>query len=141
MAIPRLAALARNDTTALDGMSGVAIYTPEYIAASAPVFMPSVVRQSLLRLLASAWTVTIAWPDVGLAQTVDASILGSVRDTAGTALTNAVVAARNTATGVEWTVTTTSTGRFAFLQLPLGGPYTITVRRIGFRPAMRSGYE
>jgi hypothetical protein len=88
-----------------------------------------------------AVTVTVVRPNVGLAQTVDASILGSVRDTAGTALTNAVVAARNTATGVEWTVTTTSTGRFAFLQLPLGGPYAITVRRVGFRPATRSGYE
>lgn len=75
------------------------------------------------------------------AQTVDASILGSVRDTAGVALANTLVAARNGATGVEWTVTTSSTGRFAFLQLPLGGPYAVTVRRPGFRPTTRSGYE
>src|SRR5262245_37082069 len=75
------------------------------------------------------------------AQTVDASILGSVRDSAGLALPNSRVVARNIATGVEWTVTATSTGRFAFLQLPLGGPYTLTVRRVGFRAASRSGYE
>src|SRR5215510_9071207 len=75
------------------------------------------------------------------AQTVDASVLGSVRDSAGTPLSNATVTAKNTATGVEWTVTTTSTGRFALLQLPLGGPYTVTARRIGSRPESRSGYE
>src|SRR5262245_1506278 len=78
---------------------------------------------------------------VASAQTVDASILGSVRDSAGAPLANATVTAKNMATGVEWTVTTTSTGRFALLQLPLGGPYTVTARRIGSRPQSRSGYE
>jgi hypothetical protein len=75
------------------------------------------------------------------AQTVDASILGSVRDSAGTPLSSATVTAKNMSTGVEWTVTTTSTGRFALLQLPLGGLYTVTARRIGSRPQSRSGYE
>jgi hypothetical protein len=78
---------------------------------------------------------------IAAAQTVDASILGSVHDSAGAALANATVTAKNLATGVEWTVTTTSTGRFALLQLPLGGPYTVTARRIGSRPQSRSGYE
>ena len=75
------------------------------------------------------------------AQTVDASILGSVRDSAGATVASASVTAKNTSTGVEWSVVATTTGRFAFLQLPLGGPYTITVRRVGFRPESRSGYE
>lgn len=78
---------------------------------------------------------------IAAAQTVDASILGSVHDSVGAALANATVTAKNMATGVEWTVTTTSTGRFALLQLPLGGPYTVTARRIGSRPQSRSGYE
>jgi hypothetical protein len=75
------------------------------------------------------------------AQTVDASILGSVRDSAGAGVAGAVVTARNTVTGVESRGATTSTGRFAFLELPLGGPYTITVRRLGFRPETRSAYR
>jgi hypothetical protein len=75
------------------------------------------------------------------AQTVDASILGTVRDSGGAALSSIAVTAKNTATGVEWTVATTSTGRFAFLQLPLGGPYTVTARRLGYRPETKWGYE
>ncbi len=74
-------------------------------------------------------------------QTVDASILGTVRDSGGGALPNITITAKNTATGVEWTVATTSTGRFAFLQLPLGGPYTVTARRVGYRPESKPGYE
>jgi hypothetical protein len=75
------------------------------------------------------------------AQTVDASILGSVRDSAGIAVPKASVTVKNASTGVEWSVVVTSTGRFAFLQLPLGGPYTVTVRHVGFRSETRSGYE
>ena len=75
------------------------------------------------------------------APTVDASILGSVRDSAGIAVPNASVTVKNASTGVEWSVAATSTGRFALLQLPLGGPYTVTVRHVGFRPEPRSGYE
>src|SRR5690242_10402966 len=71
------------------------------------------------------------------AQTVDAAILGTVRDSAGTGLPAVAVTARNTSTGVQWTIHTTETGRFSFLQLPLGGPYTITARRVGFRPSVR----
>ena len=80
----------------------------------------------------------IAVPAV--AQTVDASIWGGVRDSAGNSITGAIVTARNVATGVEWTVTSTSSGRFALLQLPLGGPYTVTARQVGWRPQSRSGY-
>jgi hypothetical protein len=74
------------------------------------------------------------------AQTADASILGSVRDSAGRGLAGATVVARNGETGVQWSVTTSATGRFAFLQLPLGGPYIVTARRIGYRSESRSGY-
>jgi hypothetical protein len=75
------------------------------------------------------------------AQTVDASILGVVRDSVGVGMAGATVTAKNTATGVEWSVSTTSTGRFALLQLPLGGPYSVTARRLGFRPQTKSDYQ
>src|SRR5215831_10149644 len=76
-----------------------------------------------------------------VAQTVDASILGTVHDESGAGLGGATVTAKNTATGIQWTINTNAAGRFAFLQLPLGGPYTVTARRLGYRPAERSGYE
>ncbi len=74
------------------------------------------------------------------AQAVDAAILGGVRDGRGVQIAGAAVTARNSETGVEWTLRTTSTGQFAFLRLPLGGPYSVTVRRPGFRPAQHDGY-
>lgn len=49
------------------------------------------------------------------AQTTDASLLGTVRDRAGATLAGVVVTARNVATGGQWTVSSSSTGRFAFL--------------------------
>ena len=52
----------------------------------------------------------------------------------------ATVTARNGETGVSWKVLTNASGRFAFVQLPLGGPYTISVARIGYRPETRGGY-
>src|SRR5258705_11374353 len=73
------------------------------------------------------------------AQTTDAALLGIVRDSGGVALSGVAVTARNVSTGGQWTVASSSTGRFAFLQLPLGGPYTVTARRIGYAPDGRSG--
>jgi hypothetical protein len=118
-------------------------------SAPPPRVPPRAVRPSIVRprrpwglaLLLRALAALLLPPGLATAQTVDASILGRVRDAAGAGLANAVLVARNAATGVEWTVATTTTGRFAFLQLPLGGPYTVTARRLGFRPATRSGYE
>jgi hypothetical protein len=75
------------------------------------------------------------------AQTTDAAILGVVRDPTGRPLPGAAVTVRNAATGVRTLVTTTGDGRFAALQLPLGGPYAVTVRRVGYRPAERAGYR
>ena len=90
--------------------------------------------------LAALACMTLALSTAARAQTVDASMLGSVRDSAGAALAGVTVTARNTMTGVQSTIETTAKGRFAFLQLPLGGPYTITARRLGYRPTTRSGY-
>jgi hypothetical protein len=97
---------------------------------------------SLLRPLfhiASAATVLAA--SLASAQTTDAAILGRVADMAGVPLPGVSVTARNAATGAEWRLATNANGRFAFVQLPLGGPYTVTARRIGYRPEAQSGYD
>src|SRR5215467_6537254 len=93
-------------------------------------------RASLLGALAA-----FTFPFALSAQTVDASILGIVRDSTGAGMPGVTVTAKNASTGVEWSVSTTSTGRFALLQLPLGGPYSVTARRIGFRPQAKSDYQ
>ena len=69
------------------------------------------------------------------AQTTDAAILGVAKDSGGAPLAEVTVEARNTATGFIARSTTNNAGRFALLQLPLGGPYIVTARRIGYRPS------
>ncbi len=73
------------------------------------------------------------------AQTTDAWIAGRVADTAGNRVAGAQVEARNGSTGFVVRVETGGTGRFTLPQLPLGGPYTLTVRKVGYRPAAHSG--
>src|SRR6185503_6728613 len=59
----------------------------------------------------------------------------------GTPVRDASITVRNATTGGAWTQMTNGAGRFAFVQLPLGGPYEISVRRLGLAPETRSGYE
>ena len=75
------------------------------------------------------------------AQSTDASIAGVVRDSAGHPLGGATVEVRNAATGFEASGGTDARGRFGFVQLPLGGPYRVSARRLGYRPAAHDGYE
>ena len=96
----------------------------------------SVVRFTVLLLFAK---ISLA-SNAGYAQSTDASIVGSVRDSAGALLAGVTIAARNTSTGGVWTLVSNASGRFAFVQLPLGGPYDVTARRIGLEPETRRGY-
>lgn len=75
------------------------------------------------------------------AQTTDAAIAGTVRDSAGAPLADVTLELRNRSTGFRTVVTTNGAGRFALLQLPLGGPYDLQARRVGFRPASRRGVQ
>ncbi len=95
----------------------------------------------LLRSVCLLAAAGIAVSSVARAQTTDAAILGRVTDSVGAPLANVSVIAKNTATGSEWTLSTNATGRFAVVQLPLGGPYTVTAKRLGYRPATQSGYD
>ena len=91
--------------------------------------------------IAGAIGALLGAPTIARSQGVDASLVGTVRDSAGDGLPQASVTARNLATGGQWTIATTSTGRFAFLQLPLGGPYALEARRLGYAAETRSGYR
>ncbi len=97
-------------------------------------------KRQLHSAVLSAALLTVAAPP-SRAQTADAAILGRVTDATGAPLPSVTITAKNTATGIEWTVTTNATGRYAFVQLPLGGPYIVKARRVGYRSESRSGYE
>jgi hypothetical protein len=73
------------------------------------------------------------------AQSVDAGFAGSVRDSRGNPVSHATVEAIHGPTGYLARATTNENGRFLMPGLPLGGPYTVTVRRPGFSPAKRTG--
>src|SRR5215813_5327531 len=72
------------------------------------------------------------------AQTVGASIQGTVTDANGSALPNATVEVRNVATGVAHNVTADAEGRYRAPLLP-SGDYEVRVTASGFQPALRRG--
>lgn len=70
---------------------------------------------------------------------VTASILGTVKDEKGSVVPGAQVLLNSATTGYERRVTTTSTGDYEFLSIPIGDSYSITVIRKGFQKAVRPG--
>jgi len=76
-------------------------------------------------------------PRVLAAQGTDASIAGVVTDTAGNPLADASVEAWHLGTGYVVVGRTNRDGRFALLQLPLGGPWRVAARLVGYGPVVR----
>src|SRR5438876_1930474 len=72
-----------------------------------------------------------------IAQTGSSNITGSVRDVNGAVVPGATVTAKNEATGVTSTQTTTDSGLYAFSSLPVG-KYTITVEKQGFKTLQKT---
>src|SRR2546422_11485895 len=72
-----------------------------------------------------------------IAQTGSSNITGSVRDVNGAVVPGATVMAKNEATGVTSTQTTTDSGLYAFSSLPVG-KYTITVEKQGFKTLQKT---
>ncbi len=73
-----------------------------------------------------------------IAQTGLGTITGIVTDPSGAVVTNASVEAKNTETGVVYRATTTDTGNYTVLQLPVGG-YDVTITVQGFKSFSRRG--
>ncbi|HKC86017.1 MAG TPA: carboxypeptidase-like regulatory domain-containing protein, partial [Blastocatellia bacterium] len=72
------------------------------------------------------------------AQTVGASIQGTVTDANGSALPNATVEVRNVATGVAHNVAVDAEGRYRVPLLP-SGDYEVRGAAPGFQPLLRRG--
>src|SRR5215471_9065903 len=64
----------------------------------------------------------------------DATVLGTVTDPSGSAVSGAQVKLVNTQTGVAETTTTGEGGEYRFLSVPIGR-YTVTVQAKGFQTA------
>src|SRR5262245_12972428 len=90
--------------------------------------MVSLIRQVTFLLIAS----------VALAQTATSRIAGTVTDASGALVPGAMVTAKNEATGVTYTQTTTEAGLYGFPSLPVGA-YTVTVALAGFKTASKTG--
>jgi len=67
-----------------------------------------------------------------------ASVQGTVADATGAVIPEATVALTNTATKVQRTVTTDSSGLYIFPNVPVG-PYTVTVTKPGFQTYTQTG--
>jgi hypothetical protein len=72
------------------------------------------------------------------AQTFRGTILGTVTDTSGAAVSGATVSVKNTGTGLLRTVTTDDDGNFSTPELPIG-TYSVTVEKSGFKAGLVSG--
>src|SRR5580692_7858966 len=87
-----------------------------------------------MRGLLSRFIVLVLLGATGYAQTFRGAINGTVTDPSGAVVASASVKATNVATAVAITATTTSSGEFAFQDLPLG-TYKVEVTAAGFRSA------
>jgi outer membrane receptor protein involved in Fe transport len=92
-------------------------------------------RRQILWYLVSCTILFCARPLIVLGQT--AQITGLVRDSTGGRVPDAVVTARNLATGIANTTTTNAAGNFTIPQLNPGG-YSVTASKKGFNTVVRS---
>src|SRR5688572_21803093 len=68
-----------------------------------------------------------------------AAIQGRVLDEQRVPIAGASVRVANSSNGRRWEVMTRSSGRYVLEDVSIGGPYSIEVRAIGFRPEARAG--
>ncbi len=71
------------------------------------------------------------------AQVTTSSMTGSVKDAKGI-LPGATVKATHTPSGTTYTVSTNNDGRFAINNMRVGGPYSVEISYIGFKPGKAS---
>ncbi|MGA3196768.1 MAG: TonB-dependent receptor [Terriglobales bacterium] len=75
---------------------------------------------------------------IAFGQTFRGTILGTVTDPSGAVVSGATVKARNEATGLERTTTTSADGSYAIPELPIG-TYTLSVTQPGFQTYAATG--
>src|SRR3984885_15524918 len=74
----------------------------------------------------------------GWGQTFRGTILGTVTDSSGAAVTGATVTIKNVDTGLIRTTVSTSDGTYSVPELPIG-TYSVTIDKSGFQTAVTTG--
>ncbi|MGV6801278.1 MAG: TonB-dependent receptor [bacterium] len=82
---------------------------------------------------AAALAITAALGSTAYAQETTSDIRGVVTDDSGAPLANAMVSITDTRTGVTRTITTGPSGAYTSRNLPVGGPYTVSVASNGYQ--------
>ncbi|RYF75182.1 MAG: TonB-dependent receptor, partial [Cytophagaceae bacterium] len=95
--------------------------------------------KSITRLL-SLFVLLLLSGTTTWAQGTQAAITGSIKEAEGPAI-GATVSVRNESTGFQTSTVTNEKGDFSFAQLPLGTPYTISVKYVGFADQKKTGYS
>ncbi|MDP1858147.1 MAG: TonB-dependent receptor [Gemmatimonadaceae bacterium] len=101
--------------------------------------MSSPLRRRPLRARLLVAVVTSLFSSPLLGQGTDAAIRGTVTDSTGVPVSGASVEVRNVASSFVAQLTTSGQGRYVVRQLPLGGPYRVTARALGYRAVARDG--
>src|SRR5258708_27168539 len=89
-------------------------------------------------LLGSVAALLLLCGSTTAAQTFRGTILGTVTDSSGAAVSGAKVTVKNTDTGLTREVTTTDDGSYAVPELPIG-TYDVTVEKLGFQTSVTKG--
>jgi len=96
------------------------------------------IRRLRAFVVGSAAALLLLCASSGKAQTFRGTILGTVTDSSGAAVSGAKVTIKNTDTGLTRQVTTTDDGSYAVPELPIGN-YSVNVEKSGFKTAVVSG--
>lgn len=96
-------------------------------------------RLALLGLLALIGLILCVATPAAHAQTTTASLRGTIVDNRGNPVADAQVTLRNVPTNQSREATTNSAGQFAFGNLKVGGPYTLTGHKTGMVAATSQG--
>lgn len=75
------------------------------------------------------------------AQTTRATVSGKITDENNEPLIGAVVTVRNESTGFQLSAPTGEDGFYSIREVPLGSPYTVTAKYIGYGDQKKSGYS
>lgn len=96
--------------------------------------------ESTRRSIGIAFLLLLSFGFYSWGQATDATIQGVAKTKDSGTLPGATVLLKNTATGFQAGAVTTASGEFRFQQVPLGGPYEITVSFVGYGSQKKEGF-
>jgi len=94
-------------------------------------------RKLLLSMIAA---VGIICPHLLMAQATHATIVGKITDNKGETIIGATVMVRNESTGFSTAVVTNEKGDYIIQQIPLGTPYSVSAKYVGYGEQKKTGY-